>query len=76
MFGHTPLHSEGYVKGPTRRHSTTNARHGYRGNIVHADVRCWLGNEHEGLVEAEQVAFVGFDRTLDTGLLVMADEVS
>ena len=66
MLSLAVLHAEGNIKRTACSHSSTNTRHGHRGDVVHADVGCRLGNEHECLVKAEQVTFVGLDRTLDT----------
>ena len=76
MFSHAVLHAESDVKCAAGGHGSTNTRHGHRGNVVHADVCRRLRDEHEGLVETEQMTLVGLDGTLDSRLLVVADEVA
>lgn len=76
MLCHASLHCEGDIECSTRCHGTTDTRHGDRCDVVHGDVGCWLGNEHEGLVKAIQMALVGLDRALDTRLLVVTDEIA
>lgn len=76
MFSHAVLHTESDVECAASGHGSTNTRHSHRGNVVHTDVCRRLGDEHEGFVEAEQVTLVGLDGTLDTRLLVMANEVA
>jgi len=73
---HASLHGEGDIEGATRRHCSAYPRHGHGSDVIHADVSCRLGDEHEGLVEAEQMTLVGLDGALDARLLMMADEVA
>ena len=70
------LHGKGNVKGAACGHGPTHTRHGHRRNVVHADVRRRLGDEHEGFVKTEQMSFVGLDGALDTRLFMMTDEVA
>lgn len=76
MFSLTVLHAESDVKRTAGSHGSTYAGHCHRCDVIHADIGRWLGDEHECFVKAEQVTFVGLDRTLDTRLLVMTDEVA
>ena len=43
--------------------------------MVEGDIRCGFGDEEEGALEAEEVAFVGFDAAFYAGHLMVAAEV-
>ena len=63
------------IKGSRGRDGATHAGHHDDGDVVKRNVRGWLGNEHEGFVEAVEVAFVCFYAAFDARLLVVADKV-
>ena len=65
---------DGDVEGAACADGATDAAHNYHGDVFKGDVGGWFGHEHEGFVEAEEVAFVCFDAALNAGLLVVRDE--
>lgn len=72
MFTLPRLQCDGNVECSTRRDGTSNSRHGDDGDVFDLDVGCWFGDEHEGLVEAEEQAFIGFDGAFDAVHVVVA----
>ena len=73
---HAPLLGHnGDIEGAAGADSTTNSAHYDDGDVVEGYVGGGFGDEHKGLVEAEEVALVGFDAAFYTGLLVVRDEV-
>lgn len=54
---------------------TANPRHDDDGDVVEGNVCGWFGDEHEALVQTEEMTFVGFDAAFDARLLMMTEEV-
>lgn len=63
---------DGDVEGPTGRDRASNSRHDNRSNILELNVGRRFWHKHEALVETVEEALVGFYRTLDPRLLMMA----
>ena len=70
LLGH-----DGDIKGTAGTDGAANAAHHDYGDVVEGDVGGGLGDEHEGFVEAEEVAFVGFDAAFHAGLLMVRNKV-
>ena len=75
MLPATALGRDGYVERTASRNRTTNARHDDDSDVVEGDVCRRLRNEHEALVQHEEMAFVGFDAAFDSCLPMVAEEV-
>ena len=70
------LERHGNVKGPRSADGSSDSRHGDGRHVVKRNVSGRLGHEKESTLQAEKVPFVGLDRTLDSGLLVVRVEVT
>ena len=68
----TVFELDGDVEGAAGGDGATDAREDDDGNGFKGDVLGGFGHEHEGFVEAEEVAFVGFDAAFDAALGVVA----
>ena len=75
-FSSAILHGNCYVERPASRNRAAYPRHGDYRDVVESYVRGWFWDEHEALVQAEEMTFVRFDATLDARLLMMTGEVS
>lgn len=74
MFACTSLHCNRNVKGAASGYSSTNSRHDNDGDVVERDISRGFRYEHEALIKAKEVSFIGLDAALDTGLLMMATD--
>lgn len=72
MLSHASLQSNCDIKRPTGRHGSANTRHGDNGDIFKLDVRRWLRNEDQTLIQEVQETFVGLDRALDSAVTMVA----
>ena len=76
MFHASPgFRHDGDIESSGSGDGAADARHDNHGDVVEGDVGGGFRDEHEGFVEAEEVAFVCFDAAFDAGLLVVRDEV-
>jgi len=75
VFATSVFRYDSNVKCSACRYSTTNSRHDNDRYGVERYVGSRLRYEHEALIQAEEVTFVGFDTTLYPRLLMMAAEV-
>ena len=76
MLARASFERDGDIECPAGGYRTTNSRHDDYGNVVEGYVSRGLRDEHEALVHAEQVAFIGLDTTFDSRLLVVTLLVS
>jgi hypothetical protein len=72
MFSLARFQGDGDVKGSTGGDGAADSRHGDDGDVFDLDVGGGFGDEHEGFVEAEEEAFVGFDGAFDAVHVVVA----
>lgn len=76
MLAAAGLEGDGDVKCPACGNGPANPRHGDDADVFDLDVGGGFGDEHEGFVEAEEEAFVGFDGAFDAVHVVVAAHVA
>jgi hypothetical protein len=72
MFALPGFQRDGDVECPASGDSAAHPRHSDDGDVFDLDVGGGFGDEHEGFVEAEEEAFVGFDGAFDAVHVVVA----
>jgi hypothetical protein len=72
MFSLARFQGDGDVKGSAGGDGAADSRHGDDGDVFDLDVGGGFGDEHEGFVQAEEEAFVGFDGAFDAVHVVVA----
>ena len=60
MFAGAAFQGYGDVEGAGGGYGATDSGEDYQTDAVEGDVGCGFGDEYEGFVEREEVAFVGF----------------
>lgn len=75
MFALPSLERDGDIERPAGGDGASHSRHGDDGDVFDLNVGGGFGDEHEGFVEAEEEAFVGFDRAFNAVHIVVATQI-
>jgi hypothetical protein len=75
VIAQATLQADGNVECSAGGNGTSDTGHGDDGDIIHLDVSRRLGNKHQTLIEEVQKTLVCLDRTLDTVVTMVAENL-